>query len=195
VAVCPTGIDIRNGLQMECVNCSACIDACDNVMDKLGWERGLIRYASLNSIEKKQPFRFTGRMAVYGIVLAALIGLFLLLLFTRSAVETTLLRAPGGLFQANADGRISNLYTVKVVNKTHHEIPLTLRLEEPMGGEVKIMGNGVFMIPSENLAQSSVLILLDRAVLDGGKVKIKLGVYSGAKRLETITTSFIGPRD
>ena len=194
VSVCPTGIDIRNGLQMECVNCTACIDACDTVMDKLGWERGLIRYGSLNSIEKGKRFRFTARMGWYGAVLAAQIALFLVLLFTRSAIDCTLLRAPGGLFQENPDGRISNLYTLKAINKSLEEVPLTLRLEAP-AGELKIMGREQFIIPKENLAQSSVLILLDRASLKNSKTEVTIGVYAGSKRIDTLKTAFIGPRN
>lgn len=194
VSVCPAGVDIRNGLQMECVNCTACVDACDAVMDKLGWKRGLIRYASLNSIETGQPFRFTARMAGYLGILAALITLFLVLLFTRTAVDTTLLRAPGALFQENGDGRISNLYTVRVVNKSHRNIPVTFQVEDGMG-ELKLMGNDEFVAPAEKLAQTSLLILMDPGYLEGAKTKIKVGVYAEGKRIETLSTSFIGPRD
>jgi cytochrome c oxidase accessory protein FixG len=194
VSVCPTGIDIRDGIQMDCVNCTACIDACDEVMDRIGWKRGLIRYANLNSIEKGAPFRFTARMGWYASVLTALIILFLTLLFTRTEVESSLLRAPGGLFQQNADGRISNLYTLKVVNKSRHEIPLTLRLEN-LRGELKIMGSDRFVVPKEGLAQTSVLILLNPKAVPGGKAQLKVGVYAGDKRLDTINTSFIGPRN
>jgi cytochrome c oxidase accessory protein FixG len=193
VSVCPTGIDIRNGLQMECVNCTACIDACDKVMDKLGWQRGLIRYASLNSIERGQPFRFTGRMAGYGAVLVTLIALFCVLIFTRSAVDCTLLRAPGGLFQEYNDGKISNLYTVKVVNKSRRDIPLTFHLENS-AGKLEVMGAERFVVPRENLSQTSILISLDRTTLRSGKAQVTVGVYTDGKRIETIKTSFIGPR-
>src|SRR5690606_8820868 len=98
VSVCPTGIDIRDGTQMECVNCTACIDACDSVMDRIGRSRGLIRYASLNGIERGERLRVTPRIAAYTAVLLALSGVFFHLLFTRSDVETTLLRAPGALY-------------------------------------------------------------------------------------------------
>lgn len=195
VAVCPTGIDIRNGLQMECVNCTACIDACDKVMGKLGWEQGLIRYASLDSIERGRAFRFTARMGGYAAVLTALITLFLILLFTRNAVDTTLLRAPGGLFQENADGRISNLYTVKVVNKTRRDIPVTFRLESPNAGELQLMGSNELIVSKEKLAQSSLLILLDRKALTGGKTKLKVGVYAEGKKIDTLNSAFIGPRN
>jgi cytochrome c oxidase accessory protein FixG len=90
VAVCPTGIDIRNGTQMECVNCTACIDACDNVMERVHRPRGLIRFASLNNIERGEPQRYTPRMKLYTVVLLALISLFVFLLFTRADIQTTL---------------------------------------------------------------------------------------------------------
>lgn len=194
VSVCPTGIDIRNGVQMECVNCTACIDACDAVMDKLGWKRGLIRYASLNSIEKGQPFRFTARMGAYAGVLCALISLFLILLFTRSAVDCTLLRAPGGLYQEMADGRVSNLFTLKAINKSRHDIPLEFRLEGA-AGEVKVMSGQNFIAPRENLAQTSLLIAVDRSRFVEGKTKISVGVYANGKRIETLKTALTGPRN
>ena len=192
VAVCPTGIDIRNGVQMECVNCTACMDACDAIMDKIGRPRGLVRYASLNNIAHGTPQRFTPRMALYAAVLTGLITLFLYLVFTRSDVETTLLRAPGSLFQVTADGKIENLYTVKVVNKTMHDIPVELRLEGTPG-KVRVMG-GDFTVPAAKLAQTSVLIELEPKQLTGASTKLKLGVYSQGKLLETVHTAFVGPR-
>ncbi|MGN6386848.1 MAG: cytochrome c oxidase accessory protein CcoG [Verrucomicrobiota bacterium] len=193
VVVCPTGIDIRNGTQMECVNCTACIDACDAVMTKIGKPTGLIRYASLNSIERGERFRFTSRMGWYTVVLSGLVLAFILLLFTRSESESTFLRAPGALFQETAEGRISNLYTVKTVNKTSRDLHLELRLED-MPGELRIMGTGQLIVPRETMIQSSVLISLDRLALESPKTKLKIGVYSNGKRIETVKTVFVGPR-
>ena len=193
VAVCPTGIDIRNGTQMECVNCTACIDACDTIMDKVGRPRGLIRFASLNNIERGEPQRITARMKLYAGILGALIALFLFLVFTRAEVETTLLRAPGALFQQTAEGRIQNLYTVKVINKTSRELPVELKLEN-VPGNVRLMGAVPFSVPRQNLAQTSVLIELEPNVLSGSSTKLRLGVYSNGKLLETVSTGFVGPR-
>lgn len=194
VAVCPTGIDIRNGTQMECVHCTACIDACDAVMDKIARPRGLIRYASLNSIEKGQPLKFTARMGWYSAVLTMLIALFFVLLFTRSDVEAIFLRAPGVLFQQTQHGTIENLYTLKVINKTSRDIPLTLKLED-LDGKVRLMGASEFIVPKEKLAQTSVLIELAPDALQGANTPIRLGVYSDAKRLDTIRSVFVGPRN
>lgn len=193
VAVCPTGIDIRNGTQMECVNCTACIDACDGVMDKVKRPRGLIRYASYNSIESGQPFRFTARMMSYAVVVAVLATALAVLVFTRSAVETTLLRAPGALFQQSADGRISNLYTLKVLNKSAHALPVEFKLEN-VPGTVRVMGAASLIVPRQEMSQGSMLIEINPADLSGAKTKLKIGVYSNGKRLETVNTVFVGPR-
>jgi len=193
VTVCPTGIDIRNGVQMECVHCTACIDACDSVMDKVGSPRGLIRYASLNSIEKGEPFRFTPRMKLYAGVLIALITLFLVLVFTRPVVEAIFLRAPGSLFQQSADGQIENLYTLKLVNKTMRDLPVQLKLEN-VPGQLEVMGEKNLVVPAGKLAETSVLIELSATNLTGGSTKLQVGVYSEGKLVQTVKTVFVGPR-
>jgi len=193
VAVCPTGIDIRDGVQMECVHCTACIDACDTVMDKVGSPRGLIRYASLNSIEKGEAFRFTPRMKLYAVVLTGLIALFLTLVFTRSAVEAMFLRAPGSLFMQTADGKIENLYTLKLVNKTMRELPVTLKLEGG-AGQLEIMGEKNLVVPAGKLIETSVLIQLEPAAISGATTKLQVGVYSNGKLMQMVKTVFVGPR-
>jgi cytochrome c oxidase accessory protein FixG len=193
VAVCPTGIDIRDGTQMECVNCTACIDACDTIMDKVGRPRGLIRFASLNNIERGERQRFTRRMLLYTVVLTALVSLFLFLVFTRAAVETTFLRAPGALFQLSAEGRINNIYTVKVINKTSKDLPVEFKIEN-VSGSLRVMSPGPFIVPKEKLAQTSVIIELDPKQLTGAATKLDIGIYSGEKRIETVKTTFVGPR-
>lgn len=192
VSVCPTGIDIRDGTQMECVNCTACIDACDAVMDRVKKPRGLIRYASLNNIEKGERLKFTPRLAGYTAVLLALVGVFLFLLFTRTDVETTVLRAPGALFQMMPDGRISNLYVVKLVNKTQREVPVELRVEN-IDATLRVMGREL-RVPGEQLIEASLLIEAAPAALSGGRTPLEIGVYAEGKRMDTLKTVFVGPR-
>lgn len=192
VAVCPTGIDIRDGTQMECVHCTACMDACDAVMDRIGRPRGLVRYASLNGIERGEPLRVTPRLIGYTVVLLGLIGLFFFLLFTRSDVQTTLLRAPGGLYQTLPDGRISNLYILKLVNKTHRELSVDLRLDG-LEGTVRVMGPPL-VVPAGRGIEASVLMELEPAVLSGANTPVRLEVRAGDRRIETVHTAFIGPR-
>ncbi|HTL57230.1 MAG TPA: cytochrome c oxidase accessory protein CcoG [Candidatus Limnocylindrales bacterium] len=192
VTVCPTGIDIRNGTQMECVNCTACIDACDQVMTKIGRPRGLIRFASLNGIEKGEPVRVTPRIIAYCLILLALSAGLVTLLLTRSDVDVTLLRAPGALFQSTPEGRISNLYLLKMTNKSRREMPVELRLENIDGG-LTVLG-GELNLPAEKQSEASVLVEIAREKLASGNTSVKVGVYSAGKRLQTIKTIFIGPR-
>lgn len=193
VAVCPTGIDIRDGVQMECVHCTACIDACDTGMDKIGTPRGLIRYASLNILESGEPFRITPRMKLYAAVLTGLIALFLALVFTRSPVEAIFLCAPGSLFIKTVDGRIENLYTLKLVNKTMRQLPVTLKLERE-AGKLEVMGNKNLVVPAGKLIETSGLIQLEPAAITGVTTKLKVGVYSNGKLMPTVKTVFVGPR-
>jgi cytochrome c oxidase accessory protein FixG len=193
VSVCPTGIDIRDGTQMECVHCTACMDACDAVMDKVGSPRGLIRYASLNGIESGEKLRVTPRLVGYSIVLIALAGILAVMLFTRADAEVTLLRASGSLFQRMGDGHISNLYTVRVLNKTSRELPVELRLENP-AGTLQVMG-GNLVVPPQKSLENSVLVELDPSVMKSGTTPLVLGVYSDGKRLQTLKSAFIGPRN
>jgi cytochrome c oxidase accessory protein FixG len=193
VVVCPTGIDIRNGTQMECVHCTACIDACDAVMVKIGRPRGLIRYASLNGIERGEPLRITPRLIGYSVLLLALGALLAFLVFTRSDVQTTLLRAQGALFQKMPDGHFSNLYTVRVVNKTSREIPIQLKLENVPGG-LQVMGKDLVVAPASQ-TETALLIDLAPAVMKPGTTPLVVGVYAGGRRIDTVKTAFIGPRD
>lgn len=191
VRVCPTGIDIRNGTQMECVSCTACIDACDHMMESVGLPKGLIRHDSETGIAQGKKWKPTPRMVAYSVVLLLLIGVLATLLLTRSDVDTTILRTPGMLYQEQAGGQVSNLYNIKLINKTHRDMPISLKLEEGMGS-IKMVGNEI-SVPAANKAESSFFIYLDKKDLSERKTTLVIGVYSSDKKIETIKTSFMGP--
>lgn len=192
VHVCPTGIDIRNGTQLECINCTACIDACDHIMDSVNLPRGLVRYASEDEIATNQPFKFNMRLKAYSVVLAVLVGALLTMIATRSETRTTLLRTPGILFQTQPDGRISNLYALKMVNKTSRELPIRFELLDAPGGEVRLVGKPIDLEPGE-IGSGEVFIILPAEQVQGMKTRVAVGVYSGDRLLEKVTTSFVGP--
>lgn len=194
VNVCPTGIDIRNGTQLECINCTACIDECDIIMEKVNLPKGLIRYASEENIENKVPFKLTARMKGYIAVLAILTGLLTGMLFLRNDVEATILRLPGQLYEHKGENMISNVYTFKVINKTSEAIEDVSFKLESHAGTVNLVSNNNFIIPGEGLAEGSLFIEIDKAFLDTDKTRLKIGVYSGDKLIETATTNFMGPR-
>jgi len=191
VAVCPTGIDIRNGTQLECINCTACIDACDEVMTKVNLPTGLIRYTSSNGIISGSKKILTPRVIGYSVVLSLLICLIAFLFFSRDEVETTILRTPGTLFEKKEDGSISNLYTMKVVNKGDEEIPITLMLLSPRG-KIVVVG-GEIVVPKGGYVQAAFFVACPSTQVPLSNNRIRIGIFSHGKRLEEVETSFMGP--
>jgi cytochrome c oxidase accessory protein FixG len=191
VEVCPTGIDIRNGIQLECVNCTACIDACDDIMDKINKPRGLIRYASLNSIQNKAKWRFTSRAIGYSALLTVLVTVLTILLINRTDFSVTVLRTAGLLFQEQPNNMISNLYDLNMVNKTFNKIPVKLKLENQKG-ELKLIGNNIVIEPQGNI-DAKFLVLLKKNELSKMSTPIDIGIYHGDKLIKKVSTSFLAP--
>ncbi len=194
VVVCPTGIDIRNGTQLECVNCTACIDECDHIMEKVGYPKGLIRYASEENIEKKTPFKLTPRIKGYSSVLLILIGFLIGMLFLRNDVEASILRLPGQLYQHKEGNVISNVYTYKVVNKTTKKIENVQYKLMSHQGKIELVTHTNFEVPKQGLAEGTLFIEINASALKKDKEQLKIGVFSGDKLIETTTTNFLGPR-
>jgi cytochrome c oxidase accessory protein FixG len=194
VHVCPTGIDIRNGTQLECVNCTACMDACDHIMENVNLPKGLIRYASEDNISKKAPFKFNARLKGYTAVLMILTGVFIGMLFLRNDLEANILRLPGQLYERKEGNIISNVFTYKLVNKTtgaigdvHFEL-----MSHP--GTIKMVSRDHFKVAAEALAEGTLFIEINNTDLNGDKDKLRIGVYSGDKLVETTTVRFLAPR-
>ncbi len=192
VRVCPTGIDIRNGVQMECVGCTACIDACNDVMDKIHKPRGLIRYASENSIATGEPLHYTTRMKIYTGLCLLVLTLLSVLLFTRKDIDVTVMRTPGQLFQERGADSVSNLYNIKVMNKTDKDIPLTIKVMS-MNGSVQVVGKPYIHVPKEGQGSGSFFLILPKKDIHNRKTELKLALYEGDKKILTETTSFLGP--
>ena len=191
VRVCPTGIDIRNGTQLECVNCTACIDACDDIMFKINKPSGLIRIDSEENIAESKKNKFNWRFASYSLVLLALLGFLIYLLASREDVDARIMRSSGQIFQAQPDGRISNLYTIKLGNKTRTDLPMTLKLEN-IKGEITIIGNAL-TVPAESYFQAPFFVKIERKLIERRKTPIVIGVYRNGKKIETAETTFLGP--
>jgi len=194
VHVCPTGIDIRNGTQLECVNCTACIDECDDMMEAVGLPKGLIRYASEDNIEKKAPFKLSARMKGYSAVLFILIGILIGMLFLRNDVEATILRLPGQLYQHKEGNIISNVYTFKVINKTIKDIADVSYKLLSHQGKIELVTHTDFVVPKQGLAEGTLFIEINSSLLNNDKTALRIGVYSGGKLIETAKTNFLGPR-
>ncbi|MGA0283523.1 MAG: cytochrome c oxidase accessory protein CcoG [Saprospiraceae bacterium] len=192
VHVCPTGIDIRHGTQLECVNCTACMDACDEVMEKINRPAGLIRYDSHSNIEKGVSKILNARVWAYGAVLIILILFQSYLFNTRSDVESLLLRTPGMLYQEVDNNKISNLYNYQFVNKTNETIEdVELKLVG-IEGDIKIVGS-IPDVPKMEMVKGALFIEIDRDLLKGRKNKLKLEVYSKGIKIDQLSTNFLGP--
>ncbi|HVU94147.1 MAG TPA: cytochrome c oxidase accessory protein CcoG [Puia sp.] len=194
IKVCPTGIDIRNGTQMECVGCTACIDACNAMMQNTGRPLDLIRYASENGIANHEPLKYTLRMKFYTSLLTVLVLILAGLLFSRKEVDATIMRTPGMLYQQRGADSVSNLYTIKVANKTIHKVPLRLRLEGGEHGSVQVIGGNAIAIKQQEEGSGNFFVILPRADILARKTPIRIGIYDNDKKIDEIRTNFLGPQ-
>jgi len=193
VRVCPTGIDIRHGTQLECVNCTACIDACDHIMEEVGREKGLIRYASENAIAKGYKMVLSQRIVAYSVVLLLLFSGLIYGISSRSSTETTILRAPGLLFQKVGADSLSNLYNYKIVNKTREPLTLNIALDD-IEATIKTVGSKKFIVvPPSGLAEGSFFLILSKNAVSERKTKIRFQIKNGNQIVETYSSAFIGP--
>lgn len=192
VHVCPTGIDIRNGTQLECINCTACIDACDQIMDKIGKDRGLIRYASDNNIIQNTKLKLSPRIIAYSIVLVALLALLAFTFAGHSVVDASILRTPGQFYQENVDGTISNLYNFKVANKQSKPLHMKLTMSHKEG-QIKIIGSDDISIPPGGEKQGQLFIIIPQQKITEKKMPLEIIIWDDQKQIKTITTTFMAP--
>lgn len=136
VQVCPTGIDIRQGLQSECIACAACIDACDSVMDRMSYPRGLIRYTTQNALDHKRTRIVRPRVVIYAVLLVGLVTAFAVGLILRKPVDVDVIRDRNVLYRMMDDGRVENVYNVKILNKS----------ERPHRFAVAVRGSGALTL-------------------------------------------------
>ena len=190
--VCPTGIDIRDGVQLDCVGCTACIDACDEVMDKVGFPKGLIRYASENQIANGTAFRFTTKMKAYTALLFILLVVMSVMIVTRKTVDTYISRVKGQLYQEVDGGKLSNLFEAKILNKTNKEIPVELKVEG-ISGEIKLVGGQQFLLKKEAINDYNFFVEIPKSEIRERSSNIIIGVYSEGRKIQSVKTKFLGP--
>lgn len=191
VQVCPTGIDIRDGLQLECVSCTACIDACDDVMLKINRPKRLIGFYTSTALSENRNIKNNTRAIAYTAILIVLIGIFGVLIFTRSDVSGTLLRAQGSTYQMRDDGTVTNLYNLKVINKTSNAMDIRLETVDPRF-KIQIVNPHLDLKKSES-AEMSVFLILPKDEVKEYKTKVKIRILEGDKVLEEMKTTFIAP--
>jgi cytochrome c oxidase accessory protein FixG len=192
VVVCPTGIDIRNGLQLDCVACTACIDACDQVMDKLGRPRGLVRFEAGRVLKGGKRRFWRPRLAVYAVLGAmGLVG-STLAFASRREVQVSVLRKKGPPYVLEGD-TARNTFVVHFVNKTSDAQDLTICATKTPEGMETTLPLSMSLGPRE--AREAIAVFT--GVAGRGNAHMELTVYPGAEcggdPLETVKTEFIGP--
>ena len=192
VQVCPTGIDIRNGIQLECVNCTACMDACDEVMVKIKKPEGLIRLDSYDAITTGEKQFFNKRVYAYSAVLLALLVLQSFLFINRSEVETLFLRTPGVMYQKSDDGYISNLYNYQLINKTDLEAVVTFEAEGMKGVIFDLVGAQP-RTQKNKTSEGAVFIRIPEGMIKDRKTDLVIRVISDGRVIDEASTTFLGP--
>lgn len=177
VQVCPTGIDIRTGLQYECIGCAACIDACDHVMQKVGYPKGLIRYSTEHAIAEHWGWKdivahvIRPRVVVYGTILSLIVMAFIWGLATKPSLRVDVIRDRATLAREVEGGSIENVYRLQVMNVS----------ESPRSFAVAVSG-----IDGIALANHSENLDLPAATTKGFTVQVRVPPESGRKGANTI---------
>ena len=192
IAVCPTGIDIRNGSQLECIHCTACIDECNLVMKKIGKPVNLIRYDSYQGIENGKRSFLNFRSIVYSCVLILLMVILAFTVGKRATIDVTLWRAQGTLYQQLDEETYSNLYQIMFLNKGNEPLELTLQLLDTPNGEISI-ADGKITLPPNGKIKEALIIKLKKSALKGKVTECKIGLFHQGQLEETVTTNFLGP--
>lgn len=193
VHVCPTGIDIRDGLQYECIACAACIDACDEVMDKMGYEPGLIRYTTENRDNGKEVKLLRGKTIGYGAVLLLMSVIFILSVWLRTPLELDIIKDRNRLYLTTAEGFIENIYNLRIVNKDQAEH--TYRIEVSGHAELEYQGPKTVTVAAGGVITVPIRVAIDPINLTSTTEKLIVRMQSVDDESIAINqgTNFIGP--
>jgi cytochrome c oxidase accessory protein FixG len=189
VAVCPTGIDIRNGAQLECIQCALCIDACNEIMDKIGRPRSLVAYDTVRHLESAgadtAPINFARpRVVLYAAAMAVVGAIMLTALMLRSDLEVSVLHDRNPIYVKLSDGGVRNGYTLKILNKTYQPRAFSIGVSGLEGATLSIIGHEkeaepAIAVPADALQSVRVYVALDQpavAALERGATEFSFVV-------------------
>ncbi len=192
VLTCPTGIDIRDGLQMECIHCTQCADACDAIMDKVGKPRGLIHYTSQNTVEGK-PNRFLRpRVILYPAALALAVGLLGFNLGTKADTDVTLLRGAGAPFTRQPNGSVVNQIRVKITNRGTGERRYRLEVSGVEGASL-IAPNNPVTVSGDKTVETSIFVVVPEGSFADDRLPSTVRITDGAAFSTDIPFELVGP--
>ncbi len=195
VQVCPTGIDIRNGLQYQCIGCAACIDVCDQVMDKMGYPKGLIRYSTENAMSGGKTRVLRPRIVIYSVILALMVGVLVWALATRVPVELDIIRDRNALYRMAPAGLVENVYTLRLVNMYDRQRTFRIGVEGLEGLQL-INRHGDVEVPAGSVRSLDVQVRIDPVHLRraSSEIEFTLETVDSGERLKLEQAArFIGP--
>jgi len=191
--VCPTGIDIRNGLQYQCIGCAACIDVCDQVMDKMGYEKNLIRYTTENALNGKRTRILRPRIILYAVILSLLSIALIYAISQRVPMEMDIIRDRNALYRETPDGLIENVYTVKLINMSTETRTVTLSVTGIPDAELVNAGTAI-PLAGEEVRSIPVSVRVDPVNLKRPASEIQFTVSDTNSPLtRTEPARFLGP--
>lgn len=190
--VCPTGIDIRDGLQIECVACAQCIDACDSVMDKVGLARGLIRYSSQSRMAGEKQRILRPRVVIYSVILTVLLSLLTLLIFTRQPFDAVLVRGKGLPFVVDQQGMVENTWIVKLTNRTDEPMTFNFSVDGRSDIQVATTRQVVQAEPREMISEP-VRLIAPKSAFERGKINASIKVTDAKGTTRVRPVHLLGP--
>jgi cytochrome c oxidase accessory protein FixG len=194
VVTCPTGIDIRQGVQLDCIACAQCADACDWVMRKLQRPTGLIRYGSQNSLEDRKPTRFVRfRVVAYSVLFLIATGALIGARMTQGTADVTILRGLGAPYVVDG-GSVRNLIRIKIENRDHQPREYFIELKGAEQAELIAPVNPLAVEPGTHQT-TTVFVIAPRAFFIGeGSQPVGVRVTDGAEFDRTYPYKLLGPR-
>jgi cytochrome c oxidase accessory protein FixG len=190
VVSCPTGIDIRQGLQLECIACGQCADACDSIMDRIKKPRGLIRYSSPRWLETGTPTsKLRPRVVIYAVVLGGLLSALVLIGRARPTAEVTILRGLGAPFSVSGD-EVVNQLRLKVRNRSEKTRDFSVEILDLPEAKLVAPELPLHIAPGEQASANFFVMAPKNAVRGSHHVKLRVGEPSAA---EVVSYTLLGP--
>jgi cytochrome c oxidase accessory protein FixG len=194
VRTCPTGIDIRDGLQMECLACTQCIDACDAIMLRVGQPPGLIRYTSEHALEGLPTKRLRPRTLLYGLLLAAVASALALALASREPYDVNVGRSIGAPYLELPDGTVANRLRFRVRNQTAAPATFAIEAVAPAGAEVRVLSVGAPALAPQQMRRVETFVVAPRTAFVGrGEAAATFRLTFGDGTVEEVPFTLIGP--
>ncbi|HHP7239234.1 cytochrome c oxidase accessory protein CcoG [Longibacter sp.] len=193
VRTCPTGIDIRDGLQMECLHCTQCIDACDDIMEKVGFEPGLIRYSSEREDEGKSRRSVRPRTVIYSLLMVLIVSIFAIAFTTRGSYDVNVGRASGEPFVVLPNDEVANRLRFRVRNQSPKPTTYTVEAIEPASATVKVLGRTPIAVPEGEMHRTEIWLITPPGEIKDGSQTATLRVRFENGTTQEMHFPLLGP--